>query len=195
MTGAGYAKDSKGIWAKGGVEVAFKIEDPTAYTDYYQASQIMSADFKTLGFNATADGVDPNKWYADLAAGTFDTAIHWSNTGPSPYATYEGWLDPAIATGNNASGNYGRFNNADATAALASYAKAGSEAQSTAAISVLAKVMNEQTPVAPIMYAAGWYEYNSKNYSGWVTKDNQYIDPEPNPAGVAYVLLHLTPNS
>ena len=99
MTGAGYAKDSKGIWAKGGTEVSFKIEDPTAYTDYYQASQIMSATFKSLGFNATPDGVDPNKWYADLAAGTFDTAIHWSNTGPSPYATYEGWLDPALSTG------------------------------------------------------------------------------------------------
>ena len=36
MTGAGYAKDGKGIWAKGGNEVAFKIEDPSAYTDYYQ---------------------------------------------------------------------------------------------------------------------------------------------------------------
>src|ERR1700710_22352 len=46
MTGAGYAKDSKGIWAKGGTEVSFKIEDPTAYTDYYQASQIMAATFK-----------------------------------------------------------------------------------------------------------------------------------------------------
>jgi peptide/nickel transport system substrate-binding protein len=195
MTGAGYAKDSKGIWAKGGTEVSFKIEDPTAYTDYYQASQIMSADFKSLGFNATPDGVDPNKWYADLADGQFDTAIHWSNTGPSPYATYEGWLDPALAAGNNASGDYGRFNNADAAAALSGYGKAGTAAQSTAAINTLAKVMNAQTPVAPIMYAAGWYEYNTTNYSGWVDASNQYMDPSPNPANVAYVLLHLTPNS
>ena len=53
--------------------------------------------------------------------------------------------------------------------------------------------MNEQVPVAPIMYAAGWYEYNTKNYSGWVDKNNQYMDPAPNPAGVAYVILHLKP--
>ncbi len=99
MTGAGYAKDSKGIWAKGGAEVSFGIEDPTAYTDYYQASQIMSTELKAVGFNATPDGVDANKWYADLAAGTFDTAIHWSTTGPSPYATYDAWLDPAHAKG------------------------------------------------------------------------------------------------
>ncbi len=194
MTGAGYAKDGSGIWAKGGKPVSFSIEDPTAYTDYYQAAQIMSADLKAVGFDAKISGVDANKWYADLAAGTFDTAIHWGNTGPSPYAQYEGWLDPAIAQGNNASGNYGRFNNPEATKALASYAKAGTNEESAAAINTLAKVMSEQVPVAPIMYAAGWYEYNTKKgYTGWVDKDHQYMDPSPNPANVAYVILHLIP--
>jgi len=195
MTGAGYAKDSKGIWAKGGQEVSFGIEDPTAYTDYYQASQIMSSELKAVGFNATPDGVDANKWYADLAAGTFDTAIHWSTTGPSPYATYDSWLDPALAKGTNRSGNYGDFENADATAALAAYAKAGTAAQAQDALNALSKVMSEQVPVAPIMYAAGWYEYNTTNYSGWVDKDHQYVDPSPNPSNVEYVILHLTPNS
>ncbi len=193
MTAAGYAKDGKGFWAKGGTEVAFKIEDPTAYTDYYQSAQIMAADFQKLGFNATANGVDPNKWYADLAAGTFDTAIHWSNTGPSPYATYEGWLDPALSKGSNASGDFGRYSNPAATAALKQYARAGTTAQSQVAVNALAKVMKAETPVAPIMYAAGWYEYNDKSYSGWVTKDNQYMDPSPNPSNVEYVVLHLTP--
>jgi len=196
MTGAGYAKDGTGIWAKGGKQVSFSIEDPTAYTDYYQAAQIMSADLKTVGFDAKVSGVDANKWYADLAAGSFDTAIHWGNTGPSPYAQYEGWLDPAIANGNNASGNYGRFDNADASKALASYAKAGTTEESAAAVDALAKVVSEEVPVAPIMYAAGWYEYNTKSgYTGWVDKDHQFMDPSPNPANVAYVILHLQPGS
>jgi peptide/nickel transport system substrate-binding protein len=193
MTDAGYAKDGNGIWAKNGKPVSFSIEDPTAYTDYYQAAQIMSADLKAVGFEVKVNGVVPNKWYADLAAGTFDTAIHWGTTSPSPYAQYVGWVDPEVAKGDNASGNYGRFNDPAATKALADYAKAGTEAESKAAIETLSKVMSEQVPVAPIMYAAGWYEYNTKNYSGWVDKDNQYMDPSPNPASVAYVILHLTP--
>ena len=194
MTKAGYAKNGSGIWAKNGKAVSFAIEDPTAYTDYYQAAQIMSADLKAVGFDVKASGVDANKWYADLAAGTFDTAIHWGNTGPSPYAQYVGWLDPSIAKGSNASGNYGRFDNPEATAALAAYAKAGTTEQSAAAVETLAKVMSEQVPVAPMMYAAGWYEYNlASGYTGWVDKDHQYMDPSPNPANVAYVILHLTP--
>ncbi|HET8590520.1 MAG TPA: hypothetical protein VFM01_12875, partial [Nakamurella sp.] len=163
-------------------------------TDYYQAAQIMAADLKTVGFDVKVNGVDPNKWYADLAAGTFDTAIHWGSTGPSPYAQYEGWLDPALAKGSNASGDYGRFSDPDATAALAAYAKAGIQADAAAAINTLAKVMSEQVPVAPIMYAAGWYEYNTTNYSGWVDEQHQYMDPSPNPANVEYVVLHLIPN-
>lgn len=195
MTAAGYAKNGSGIWAKGGQAVSFSIEDPTAYTDYYQASQIISADLKAVGFDVKPNGVDANKWYADLAAGTFDTTIHWGNTGPSPYSQFEGWLDPAIAQGSNASGNYGRFNDPAATAALADYAKAGTEADSATAINTLAKVMSDQVPVAPIMYAAGWYEYNTQNYTGWVDKNNQYVDPSPNPANVAYVILHLSPKN
>ncbi|MDX6254284.1 MAG: peptide/nickel transport system substrate-binding protein [Frankiales bacterium] len=197
LTAAGYAKNGKGFWAKGGNEIAFKIEDPSAYTDYYNAAKIMAADFQKLGINATASGVDPNKWYADLAAGTFDTAIHWSVSGPSPYATYQGWLDPALSTGanaKNAPNNFGRFVNDAAKSALADYAKAGTAEGAATAVNALAKIMNEQVPVAPIMYAAGWYEYNTKNYSGWVDANHQYMDPAPNPAGVAYVILHLTPN-
>lgn len=195
MKGAGYAKNGQGFWAKGGEAVAFSIEDPTVYTDYYQAAQIMADDFKKLGFNASVKGVDANKWYADLAAGTFDTSIHWSNTGPSPYSTFQGWMDPSIATGSNASGNYGRFSDPTATKALASYAKAGTAEEAQTAIDALSKVMKEQVPVAPIMYAAGWYEYNTTNYGGWVTEQNQYMDPSPNPANCAYVVLHLTPNA
>lgn len=193
MTGAGYAKNGQGFWAKGGEVVAFSIEDPTVYTDYYQAAQIMADDFKKLGFNASVKGVDANKWYADLAAGTFDTAIHWSNTGPSPYSTFQGWMDPSLSSGSNASGNYGRFSDPAATAALAAYAKAGTAAQAQTAIDALSKVMHEQVPVAPIMYAAGWYEYNTTNYSGWVTQQDQYMDPSPNSVNCAYVIVHLTP--
>jgi peptide/nickel transport system substrate-binding protein len=194
MTGDGYAKDSKGFWAKGGQEVTFNIEDPTAYTDYYQASQLMSTELKSVGFNVSPDGVDANKWYADLAAGTFDSAIHWGSSALA-YAQFDGWLDPAQAQGNNASGDFGRFNNAQATAALQDYAKASTTQQAQAAINTLSQIMQQQVPVAPIMYAAGWYEYNTTNYSGWVDANNQYIDPSPNPVNCEYVVLHLTPNS
>ena len=80
-----------------------------------------------------------------------------------------------------------------AAPATAANAKAGTAEDAQTAVNTLAKVVSTKVPVAPIMYAAGWYEYNTTNYSGWVDKANQYMDPAPNPAGVAYVILHLKP--
>ena len=118
MTAAGFAKDSKGYWALDGKEVAFNVEDPTAYTDYYADSQIIAAGLKPLGFNVTVDGVSPDKWNSDLAAGTFSSAVHWGSGGPSAYAQYDGWLDYNLARPRSASGDQGRWNDPATQAAL-----------------------------------------------------------------------------
>jgi peptide/nickel transport system substrate-binding protein len=194
MKQAGYAKGADGKWAKGGQKVTFKIEDPSAFTDYFDAAKIMAQDLQTAGFDASASGVDTAKWFADLAAGNFDTAIHWGTTSPSPYAQYAGWVDSSLV-GSNRTGNYGGFKSPEADQALADYAKAATNAQAQTAIDALSKVVSEQAPITPLLYAAGWYEYNTKNYSGWVDKDNQYVDPSPNPANCMYLILHLKPNA
>ena len=196
MTGAGYAKDGKGIWAKGGKEVSFAIEDPTAYTDYYQSAQIMCADLKTVGFDCKVNGVDANKWYADLAAGTFDTAIHWGTTGPSPYAQYDGWLDPALAKGNNATGNYGRFSNDRRDPGAGRLREGRHRGQRPRRRSTRwprscrtrSRWRRSCTP--PVGTST-----TPRTTGGWVDKDNQYVDPSPNPSNVEFVILHLTPNS
>jgi len=195
MTGGGYAKGADGIWAKGGAKVSFKIEDPSAYTDYFDSIKIIASDLKKAGFDATADGVDPGKWYSDLGAGTFDAALHWGSSGPSPYPQFAGWLDIGQAQGTSAANDFGRYDNPDAAAALAAYAKAGTADETTAAITTLSKIISEEVPVAPVMYGPGWYEYNTTNYTGWVDADHQFVDPSPNPANCAMVILQLKPAS
>jgi peptide/nickel transport system substrate-binding protein len=193
MTGAGFAKDSKGYWALSGKEVAFNVEDPTAYTDYYADSQIIAATLKPLGFNVTVDGVSPDKWNSDLAAGTFSSAVHWGSGGPSAYAQYDGWLDYNLASTASASGDQGRWNDPATQTALTQFAAAATPAAQQTAINALATIVSTEAPVIPLLYGAGWFEYSSKNFTGWPTQQNSYIDPSPNPANVEYVILQLTP--
>ena len=93
MSSAGFTKDSSGYWSKDGQQVTFAVEDPTSYTDYYADAQIIAANLKPLGFNVAVDGVSPDKWNSDLAAGTFSSAIHWGSGGPTAYTQYDNWLD------------------------------------------------------------------------------------------------------
>ena len=55
--------------------------------------------------------------------------------------------------------------------------------------------MATQAPVIPLLYGAAWYEYSTRDYTGWPTAANPYIDPVPNSPYLEYTLLHLTPAS
>jgi peptide/nickel transport system substrate-binding protein len=193
MTAGGFAKDSKGIWAKGGKEVSFSVEDPTSYTDYYADAQIIAQNLKPLGFDVKVNGVTPDQWNNDLSAGTFSSAIHWGAGGPTAYSQYDGWLDFNLVSGSTASGDQGRWNDPATQSALTEFAAASTADQQQAAINKIANIVSTQMPVIPLLYGAGWFEYNSKNWTGWPTKDNPYIDPSPNQAQVEYVILQLKP--
>jgi peptide/nickel transport system substrate-binding protein len=193
MTGAGFAKNSKGFWAKDGKEVAFQVEDPTSYTDYYADAQIIAQNLKPLGFNVSVNGVTPDQWNNDLSAGTFSSAIHWGAGGPTAYSQYDNWLDYNLVSGKTASGDNGRWNDPATQQALATFAAAATPEAQQSAINTLANIVSTQMPVIPLLYGAGWFEYSTKNYTGWPTQDNSYIDPSPNSAQVEYVILHLKP--
>jgi peptide/nickel transport system substrate-binding protein len=84
----GWAK-TNGKWTKNGKTLAFKISDPIPYSDYYTADQLIAKQLNSLGFNVTVDGIgNPTVWAGDVANGTFDTTIRWSNQGPTPYVFY-----------------------------------------------------------------------------------------------------------
>lgn len=193
MTAGGFAKDSKGIWAKGGKEVSFSVEDPTSYTDYYADAQIIAQNLKPLGFDVKVNGVTPDQWNNDLSAGTFSSAIHWGAGGPTAYSQYDGWLDYNLVSGKTAVGDQGRWNDPATQQALTEFAAAATPDAQQAAINKVATIVSTQAPVIPLLYGAGWFEYTTKNYTGWPTQNDPYVDPSPNQANVEYVILHLKP--
>jgi peptide/nickel transport system substrate-binding protein len=137
------------------------------------------------------NGVTPDQWNSDLAAGTFSSAIHWGSGGPSAYTQYDNWLDSTLSS--NGSGDVGRWDDPATQAALTKFAGASTPAEQSAAVETLATIVSTQAPVIPLLYGAGWFEYSTRNYEGWPTQDNSYIDPSPNPSNVEYTILQLTP--
>ena len=86
---AGYTKDGHGYYALNGREVALTIVDPSSYTDYAQSGEIIAADLKAAGINATFDGLTVSAWNADMATGDFQLALHWGAPGITPYSLYD----------------------------------------------------------------------------------------------------------
>jgi peptide/nickel transport system substrate-binding protein len=197
LTADGYKKVN-GKWTKDGKTIAFKISDPIPYSDYYTDDQLVAHQLNALGFNVTVDGIgNPTVWAGDVANGTFDTTIHWSNQGPTPFVFYDGWMDSSLTApvGKPATGDFGRFNDPAAQAALAQYEGSSSSTTQIDAISKLANIMATQVPVVPLLYGGAWAEFSSRNYTGWPTASNPYMAPVPNTPYLEYTVLHLKPKS
>jgi peptide/nickel transport system substrate-binding protein len=193
----GYTKVN-GKWSKNGKTIAFKISDPIPYSDYYTDDGLVAHQLNALGFDVTVDGIgNPTVWAGDVTNGTFDTTIHWSNQGPTPFVFYDGWMDSTLSApvGKPATGDFGRFNDPAAQSAIAQYEGSSSSTVQVQAISKLANIMATQVPVVPLLYGGAWAEYSSRNYTGWPTASNPYMAPVPNTPYLEYTVLHLKPKS
>ena len=196
LSSDGYTKTG-GKWTKNGQAIKFSIEDPSSYTDYATDAQLIANQLNAEGFEVSFNGVQATQWYDDYPIGNFDAMIHWSNQGPTPYDYFDYWLDNSLSApvGKTAGSDYGRYDNPQVQAALAQYAGTNNAATQQQALNTLQTIVSTQAPVIPLLYGALWYEYSTKDYTGWPTQSNQYIDPVANAPYIEYTLLHLTPAS
>jgi len=188
-----------GFWEKNGQKISFNIEVPAEYTDYNTDAGLLAQQLQKAGIDATekADpgGNGPTEWTNDLNSGNFDSAIRWGAQGLTPYYTYSNWFDYAGVTGSTAGYDYGRFNYPAAESAFQAYAAASSPAALSAAVATMANIEATQVPVAPLLAGAAWGEFSTRNYTGWPSASNAYMDPGPNIPEVLVVVQNLKPVS
>jgi peptide/nickel transport system substrate-binding protein len=198
---AGYTLKG-GYFYQDGKELTLTLIAPSAYTDYAEVGSLAAGELKSAGINATFDGISVNAWDADMSAGTFSVAEHWSNNGLTPYNLFDNWLDHGLVTASAAGGDYERLNDPTIDADLAKLSGAGTLSQQIADMTPIAKYVAANLPVIPITTASEWFEYDSQNYVGWPTQKDPYETGQPsgtnNGPGAGTdldVILHLSPRS
>jgi len=85
LEGAGFKKGSDGIYIdKNGNRLAFNINVVSGWTDWVTDSQIMASNLRAIGMDVKVNVISYNSYYSSLQMGSFDTAISWTSTGPTP---------------------------------------------------------------------------------------------------------------
>lgn len=204
MAQAGYKKDGSGFWADAsGKEIKMSVDVPGSWSDWAQDVQNIVNDLKKAGFNASTNfqsGYTP--YYTAISTGAYDAAISWTNSGPTPYYTYQGMLQSTNGVGKVVSGtNFERWNSqtggqyaAQIDADLAKYESSSDEATQIAAMQDIEQIMVTQLPALPLTQNPYWDEYTTTHWTGWPTEQNPYGVGAPYQMPDAEnVILHLTP--
>ncbi|HEY0187210.1 MAG TPA: ABC transporter substrate-binding protein [Cellulomonas sp.] len=194
LTEAGYTWSGDSLVDPDGETVSFELSVPQGWSDYVTGISLIADAAAELGVATTLNTPDSDSWLEAIGTGDFQAILHWTDTGMTPYDLYSDimdgrWLEDI---GTAADYNFGRYDNAEATAALDSYATASDDATRTEALASLQEIFVEDVPALALGTRPFIGEYNTRSYVGWPSEDDPYTTADPTQPTAALILTRLT---
>lgn len=197
LTDAGYTWKSGALTDPSGKAVSFTLQNPQGWNDYVTGIQLIATQVeKTLGADVKVATPDADTWTSNVATGNFDAVLHWSGSGSNPWHIYDDTMNGAYLeqeSGGKVADNFGRYDNPEATKLLKEYAAASDDATRKEALDEVQKIFVEDVPAIPIGTHPQLGEYNTRNFTGWPSEEDQYATADPTQPWAVQVLMQLKP--
>src|SRR5436190_41705 len=197
LEAAGYKKKGDLYYTPDGKPLSFTMINIGGYSDWVASAQIVQDDLKKIGIKVTPENLSSTTYDADTYAGKFQLDYNGNlSGGPAPYyeLRQELYSKNSAPIGQNASPHWERYYNPAVDKLIEDYAATADSAKQHEIVRGLEQAMVRDVPIIPVTEGVDWYQYNTKDLSGWVTQGNQFAQP------AAYVvpdwgvmLLHLKP--
>ena len=167
----------------------------SGYTDWDASLQEIKQQLAPVGINLTIKDLAGQTYNTKLYKGDFDLAYASGTGGPTPYyelrqLLYSGNTAPL---GKNASTNYTRYSNPKVDALFDAFG-AADPARQKQIVNQVQQAMLDDVPLIPTTENVSWFQYSTKDFTGWPTADDPYALPAPyNLPDVEQVLLKVAP--
>ncbi|WP_084077166.1 ABC transporter substrate-binding protein [Demequina sp. NBRC 110057] len=194
---AGYTWEGETLMNPDGEAVTFTIQVPQGWNDYVTGISLIADEVAALGVEATVATPDVDTWWADRSNGDFQAVLNWTDTGATPYDIYSNIMDGRwlMPIGEAANYNFGRYDNPEATEALNAYATATDDDSRAAALETVQQIFVEDVPAIPVGTRPFISEFNTRNYVGWPSDEDPYVNADPTQPTTVKILTSLTPAS
>ncbi|HTS73108.1 MAG TPA: ABC transporter substrate-binding protein, partial [Gaiellaceae bacterium] len=194
---AGYTKKNGLYYTPDGKPLSFTMINIGGYSDWVASAQLVQDELKAVGIKVTPENLSSQTYDSDVYNGHYQLAYDGNQTaGPTPYYELRSFLysKGSAPIGKTAGVDWERYSNPQTDKLIEQYAATSDPATQHSIVRQLEAVMVNEIPVIPVTEGVDWYQYNTKDLTGWVVKGDPYARP------AAYVnpdwgvmLLHLKP--
>ncbi|MBV9280234.1 MAG: ABC transporter substrate-binding protein [Chloroflexi bacterium] len=154
----------------------------SGWSDWVTACQMIAQQLKAIGMNVSVDPLQFGAYLQNLQVGKFDMAMSWTaGEGNSPYYLYHDDLLSAETApiGQTATTNFARYKNPALDRLLLAYPKTANKAKQISLMKQAERLVAQDRPIVPIMQNADWYDYNTKQFTGFPSAKNPYDRAPP----------------
>ncbi len=174
---AGYKKGADGFrTTPSGKPIVFTIAVPNGWTDWIDAVQIATEGLRKAGINASVGTPEYEQWQKQILDGSFDAVMNSRADGPTPFRGYYQSLSTAF--GGRITSAPSRYSNPELDKVFDDYRKATTDEERHKLFDQVQLIVADNFPVVPVFNGPTWYQYSSKRFTGWVTKDEPVMNPE-----------------
>lgn len=200
LEAAGYTKDAKGFYGKGGKEINLDLFSPDGWTDYNDAAKLIAEQAGKAGIKITPRTVSEAEYWTPVTNGDFQMAMYGltQSVVADPFSNYDQYFNgkstAKVGSAPVRGQNYARYSNPSVDAAVEAAAATNDEAIKKAEYAKIQAAIATDLPYIPVVLNASQAFFNTKNFSGWPNDGDLYADPLPYlSVAPAIVLLRLKP--
>jgi peptide/nickel transport system substrate-binding protein len=156
----------------------------SGWSDWVTSVQLIADQLKAIGMHITVEPLQFGAYLQNLQLGKFDMAISWTaGEGNSPYFLYHDDFSTNPTTyapvGSTATSAFARYKNSSLDKLLKDFGATTKASKQHSIITSAERIVSSQVPIVPIMFGANWYEYNTKQFTGFPSANKPYDLPAP----------------
>ncbi len=172
---AGFKKNTAGIFVSpSGHPLSFTLQVVSSYSEWVAMASTISTELRRVGIKVTVQGESDSLYVSNvLSRHNYEMALSWTDNGPTPFYSYYAMLYPNRVTNNE------NWSNSRTTHWLNVYLQTSQSKVQHQAIAAIASIVASKMPSIPLVETPTWFEYTTKNFTGWPSAANPYAQGGP----------------
>jgi len=190
---AGYTMDGDELVGPDGEQLAITITTANGYNDWLKGVQEVQKQWSAIGIDVKVDTPQPAAYQLALRNGEFDMAMGGTGGTGSLFRDFNTLLSSEFVkpVGEEAAGNFSRYENPEADRVLAEFKTAVDEESQIELGYQLQQIVYNDLPMLSLYYGGSWGLVSDAKFTNWPSEKNPYASPKTYESTPLLVLTNI----